>query len=73
MLYPEHIRERKKTCNCHKLGMLFHGENIVAINDGRMTRNNVMDIAAAPKNKKRMLEVTIYSQTSLIWTLGYPY
>ena len=53
--------------------MLFHGENIVAINDGRMTRNNVMDIAAAPKNKKRMLEVTIYSQTSLIWTLGYPY
>ena len=50
--------------------MLFHGENIVAINDGRMTRNNVMDIA---KNKKRMLEVTIYSQTSLIWTLGYPY
>ena len=53
--------------------MLFHGENIVAINDGRMTRNNVMDIAPAPKNKKRMLEVTIYSQTSLIWTLGYPY
>ena len=53
--------------------MLFHGENIVAINDGRMTRNNVMDIAPVPKNKKRMLEVTIYSQTSLIWTLGYPY
>ena len=57
------------TCNCRKLGMLLHGENIVAINDGRMTSNNVMDIAAAPKNKKRMLEVTIYSQTSLIWTL----
>ena len=37
--------------------MLLHGENIVAINDGRMTSNKVMDIAAAPKNKKRMLEV----------------
>ena len=69
MLYPEHIRERKRTCNCHKLGMLLHGENIVAIIDGRMTSTNVMDIAAAPKNKKRMLEVTIYSQTSLVWTL----
>ena len=52
--------------------MLLHGENIVAINDGRMTSNNVMDIAAAPKNKKRMLEVTIYGQTSLIWTLKRP-
>lgn len=48
MLHPEHIRERRRTCNCHKLGMLLHGENIVAINDGRMTSNNVMDIAAAP-------------------------
>ena len=57
MLYPKHIRKRKMTCNCHKLGMLLHGENIVAINDGRMTSNKVMDIAAAPKNKKRMLEV----------------
>lgn len=72
MLYPEHNRERKMACNCHKLGILLHGENIVAINDGRMTRNSVMDIAAAPKNKKRMLDVTIYSQTSLIWTLKRP-
>ena len=72
MLYPEHIRERKRTCNCHKLKMLLHGENIVAINDGRMTRNNVMDIAPVPKNKKRMLEVTIYSQTSLIRTVKRP-
>ena len=52
--------------------MLLHGENIVAINDGRMTSNKVMDIAAAPKNKKRMLEVTIYSQTSLIRTVKRP-
>ena len=52
--------------------MLLHGENIVAINDGRMTSNNVMDIAAAPTNTKRMLEVTIYSQASLIWTLKRP-
>ena len=72
MLYPEHIRERKMTCNCHKLGMLLHGENIVAINDGRMTSNNVMDNAAAPTNTKRMLEVAIYSQASLIWTLKRP-
>ena len=72
MMYLEHISERKRTCNCHKLGMLLHGENIVAINDGRMTSNNVMDIAAAPKNTKRMLEVTIYSQASLIWTLKRP-
>ena len=72
MLYPEHIRERKRTCNCHKLGMLLHGENIVAINDGRMTSSSVMDIAAAPKNKKRMLDVTIYSQTPLIRTVKRP-
>ena len=52
--------------------MLLHGENIVAINDGRMTSNKVMDIAAAPKNKKRMLEVTIYSQTWLIRTVKRP-
>ena len=52
--------------------MLLHGENIVAINDGRMTSSSVMDIAAAPKNKKRMLDVTIYSQTPLIRTVKRP-